>query len=166
VLGTLTVRGRPAETLRDVAGLLRSSPGAALLLSLAMLTLMGLPPTPGFWGKLALFGSALASASSFGASRESWVVALVIVAVLNTALAAAYYLRVIAACLVYEADPAAQSTPREAPRMGAAMCGFLLLAFAVYPNVLLNAGRGATAELRGESRAPTAWVGRPSAGRQ
>ncbi len=149
VLGLLRVRGRPAETLRDVAGLLRRHPGLALLLALAMLTLMGLPPTAGFWGKLSLFGSALASTVGGAPSpRDPWLVGLVIIALLNSALAAAYYLRVVAAVLLYENDEPAEATPDEIPQVGALLCGFLLLVFGFAPGFLLDPGRRATAGLR------------------
>ncbi|MBU0617894.1 MAG: NADH-quinone oxidoreductase subunit N [Planctomycetes bacterium] len=147
LLGLLWVRGRPCETLRDVAGLLRHYPSIALLMALAMFTLMGLPPTPGFWGKLSLFGSALAAAESAPAALHDWIIALVIIAVLNSALAAAYYLRVIAAVLLFESDEPAEPAPREAPMIGALLCGFLLLVFAFYPRPLMRLGRMATDRL-------------------
>jgi NADH-quinone oxidoreductase subunit N len=147
LLGLLRVRGRPCETLRDVAGLLRYYPSIALLLALAMFTLMGLPPTPGFWGKLSLFGSALSAAELSAVTHHDWIIALVIIAVLNSALAAAYYLRVIAAVLLFESDEPAEPTPREAPMIGALLCGFLLLVFAFYPRPLMRLGRMATERL-------------------
>lgn len=148
LLGLLRSRGGPCETLRDLAGLVRFHPGIALLLALAMFTLMGLPPTAGFWGKLSLFGSALAAADVAGGGPErSWTIALVIVAVLNSALAAAYYLRVIAAVLLYEAEESAEPSGREAPLMGVLLCGFLLLVFTFYPNALMRMGRLATDRL-------------------
>jgi NADH-quinone oxidoreductase subunit N len=150
VLGLLRVRGQPAETLRDVAGLLRRQPGLALLLVLAMFTLMSLPPTPGFWGKLGLFGSAVAAAQLGPAEVRGWMIGLVIVGVLNSALAAAYYLRVIAAVLLYESDQSAHAATREAPHMGALLCGFLTLIFMFYPGALLAQGRAATSQLAAE----------------
>lgn len=145
VLGLLRTRGGPCETLRDAAGLMRREPGLALLLTLAMFTLMGLPPTPGFWGKLALFGSALSASRS---AADSALVVLVVIAVLNSALAAAYYLRVVAAVLIYENDQPATVAPREALHIGALLCGFLILILAVYPAGLLDASTQATEELR------------------
>jgi NADH-quinone oxidoreductase subunit N len=163
VLGLLRVRDEPCETLRDAAGLVRRHPGLALLLALAMFTLMGLPPTPGFWGKLSLFGSALAAARGTQVPGHGpWLVALVIVAVLNSALAAAYYLRVIAAVLLYENDDPARGRPREAQQIGALLCGFLLLVFAFYPGGLMAAGKDATAQLR-ERLEPGGSVARPDA---
>ena len=155
LLGLLQVRGRPCETVRDVAGLLRHSPGLALLMALSMFTLMGMPPTPGFWGKMGLFGSTLSAAQQTAGPTSSWIIALVVIAVLNTAIAAAYYLRVIAALLLYENDEPAEPAPREAQHMGAVLCGFLLLIFAFVPGVLMDAGRLATRDLRDDLvRAP------------
>lgn len=144
ILGILRHRGRVCESVRDVAGLIRKEPVYALLLALAFLTLMGIPPTPGFWGKLSLFGSALSSAREAGA-MSGWTYALVIIAVLNTAIAAAYYLRVVAAVLLYDEDePAEADATAEWPSMGAYMCGVLLLIFSFYPNALLMSGLAAT----------------------
>ncbi|TWT45786.1 NADH-quinone oxidoreductase subunit N [Phycisphaerae bacterium RAS1] len=150
LLGLLRVRGEPAETVRDLAGLLRRHPGLALLMALAMLTLMGLPPTPGFWGKMALFGSALASVKDSGPLNQ-WVVALVVIAVINTAVAAAYYLRVVASLLLYENDEPAEARQADAPQMGVVLCGFLLLIFAFFPNALMNFGRAASGPLRAQA---------------
>ncbi len=147
LLGMLRVDGRPAETLRDVAGMLRYHPSLALLMALAMFTLMGLPPTPGFWGKLSLFGSALSAGNRLD-GYQSWLVALVVVALVNSAIGAAYYLRVIAAVLLYESDQPAQASERQAPLMGGLLCGFLLLAFMFYPTRLLLMGRAASGALR------------------
>jgi len=151
VLGLLRRRGEACETLRDIAGLLRRQPTMALLMSLAMLTLMGLPPTAGFWGKLSLFGSALTVSQDLSSSGyQSWLVALVIIGVLNSAVGVAYYLRVTAACLLYESDEPVEVAPREAQYMGAVACGFLLLIFMFYPNALLNSGRHGTDVFRDE----------------
>jgi NADH-quinone oxidoreductase subunit N len=145
VLGLLRVRSGACETLRDVAGLLRREPGLALLLALAMFTLMGLPPTPGFWGKVSLFGSALTASRHTGDTR---LVVLVIFAVLNSALAAAYYLRVIAAVLLYDNERPAFALSREAQHIGTLACGFLLIVLAFVPSLLMNPGLMATRELR------------------
>jgi len=148
-LGSMAgVTDMPCETLRDVAGLLRREPVLALLLALAMFTLMGLPPTPGFWGKLNLFGSAVTLSQLTG---NTSLMVLVVIAVLNSALAAAYYLRVVAAILLYDNDRPAFALPREAQNIGAMLCGFLLVIFAFYPGGLLTAGRAATRELRNQT---------------
>lgn len=148
ILGVLHFRGQPCETVRDLAGLLRRYPSLALLMALAMFTLMGLPPTPGFWGKFALFGSAIAGAQAMTGDQQFWLLALVIIAVVNSAVAAAYYLRVIAAVLLYESDETADALPREAEQIGALLCGFLLLVFGFYPPVLSRTSLSATMEFQ------------------
>ena len=148
VLGLLHVRGMPCETLRDVAGLVRRHPEQALLLALSMLTLMGLPPTAGFWGKASLFGSALFASGERSPELQPWLIGLVIIAAINSAIAAAYYLRVTAAVLLYEADETAEPLPREMQHWGAALCGFLLLIYAFFPNWLMQAGQSASGPLR------------------
>jgi NADH-quinone oxidoreductase subunit N len=149
LLALLRLNGRSCETLRDLAGLLRRSPLSALLMALAMFTLMGLPPTPGFWGKLTLFGSALGAGQAQTLPLyQNAIFTLVVVAVLNSALAAAYYLRVIAAVLLHESDEPAEAAPREALQMGAVLCGLLLLIFTLLPDRLLQVGRFASRDLR------------------
>ncbi|GMU82115.1 MAG: NADH-quinone oxidoreductase subunit N [Planctomycetota bacterium] len=148
LLALLEVRGQACETVRDLAGLLRRAPGLALLMALAMLTLMGMPPTPGFWGKLSLFGSALSTANSGGIIYHDWIIALVIIGVVNSAIGAAYYLRVIAAVLLYENDEPATPAPREAQHMGVVLCGFLTLIFAFAPDLVLRQGHVASGALK------------------
>jgi NADH-quinone oxidoreductase subunit N len=72
-------------TLDEVAGLARTMPWAALAMSLFLLSLTGIPPTVGFWGKFYLF-SAVVNA------RLTW---LAVVAVIMSSVSAFYYLRVI-----------------------------------------------------------------------
>ncbi len=150
LLGLLQVRGAPAETVDDVTGLLRRYPGLALLMALSMLALMGLPPTTGFWGKMSLFGSGLTRAAQAG-ENANWVIALVVIAAVNSAIGAAYYLRVIAAVLLAEKDETAEPAPREAQYMGAMMCGFLTLVFTFYPTILLGAGFNASLNMRDQA---------------
>ncbi len=79
------LRGR--THLDDYAGLVRVRPWAAWGLAVALLSLVGIPPLGGFAGKLALFTAAIDA-------DLGWLAAL---AVLNTVVSLAYYLRVIAA---------------------------------------------------------------------
>lgn len=153
MLNLLRVNGRRAETVRDVAGLLRWSPGIAILMAVGMITLMGLPPAPGFWGKLGLFGSALSASESLADGYRTAMIVLVVIGVLNSAIGAAYYLRVVASLLLYENDEPAEPVPTEAPLTGALLCGFLMIAFAFYPNSLLGISEDATQRLLDPPRA-------------
>jgi len=70
------------------AGLASRHPAAAIAMTIFMLSLAGIPPTGGFFGKLYVFRAALDH------SDLTW---LVVVAVLNSVVSAYYYLRVITA---------------------------------------------------------------------
>ena len=77
--------GREAVEVGAYAGLGRRSPLLALVLSLFLLSLVGIPPLAGFVGKFYVFGSAV----------RAGYIWLAVIAVLNSAIAAYYYLRVI-----------------------------------------------------------------------
>ena len=77
--------GEEAVSVGDTAGLAARHPLAALVLSVFLLSLVGIPPTAGFVGKFYLFGAAV----------RSGYVWLAVLGVLNSAVAAYYYLRVI-----------------------------------------------------------------------
>ena len=59
VLRYLSTPERPVETVDDLAGLSRSHPGVALLMVLFLFSLIGIPLTAGFMGKLFLFYGAV-----------------------------------------------------------------------------------------------------------
>jgi NADH-quinone oxidoreductase subunit N len=95
-------RGAEAVTYEDLAGLGKRHPGAAMALSFFLLSLVGVPPTAGFFAKLYVAR----------ASLESGLTALVIVLLLNSVLAAYYYLRVLVFMYMKEPAPGAQvATP-------------------------------------------------------
>src|SRR3546814_22168 len=77
------LRGRTA--LDDYAGLAGGRPWAALALTIAFLSLVGIPPLAGFIGKLALFRATI----------EAGYAWLAVVAVANTVASLFYYLRVV-----------------------------------------------------------------------
>ncbi len=78
------LRGRAA--LADYTGLARSRPALAAALATALLSFVGIPPLAGFAAKLTLFGAAIDA--GYG-----W---LAVVAVVNTVVSLAYYLKVLA----------------------------------------------------------------------
>ncbi len=73
------------ETLNDYKGLYNSNPTLALVLSLALFSLAGVPPTAGFFGKLFLLTT--------GAQTGIWW--LIIFASLNLMVSLYYYLRIV-----------------------------------------------------------------------
>jgi NADH-quinone oxidoreductase subunit N len=79
----------PFETVEDLRGLSYTHPSTALLLAVCLLSLIGLPPTAGFLAKLNLFLAAWGETTDMG----RWLAALL---ALNAAIAAWYYLRLVA----------------------------------------------------------------------
>ncbi len=94
------------DSLEGLAGLAARRPALALAMTLAMLSLTGIPPLAGFMGKFYLFAAAL----------EAGLIGLVLVAVVNTLVSAAYYLGVVRVMYFGEgvSEPAAAATNRPA----------------------------------------------------
>jgi NADH-quinone oxidoreductase subunit N len=98
-----------AESLDDLRGLSRRSPGLALVMLILMFSLAGIPPLVGFHAKLVVLGTVLAAG----------MVWLAVVGVLLSLVAAFYYLRIVK--LMYFDAP-----PDGAPVVvGGAVAGFL-----------------------------------------
>jgi NADH-quinone oxidoreductase subunit N len=95
-------RGDQRTNVDDYNGIGFASPVLAFSLSLFLLSLLGMPLTAGFMGKIVVFSAAL---------RQGYVW-LVVIGVLNTAVSAYYYLRLIIVMFFRE-----QTSPWEAPRI-------------------------------------------------
>jgi NADH-quinone oxidoreductase subunit N len=130
VLSLLSTTARRVETVEDLAGLSRSHPGVALLMTLFLFSLIGVPLTAGFAGKLLLFFGAMA----VPAADNAWLYRLLaLIAVLNTAIAAWYYLRLVA--VMYLRNPIKPLEPRRPwPVLaGLWLCALLTLGLGIYP---------------------------------
>jgi len=85
IVSHLASTGERYVTLSDFAGLGRRSPILAAVLTIFLLSLIGIPVTGGFFAKFYVFSAAL----------QSHLIGLTIIGVINSAIAAYYYLRVI-----------------------------------------------------------------------
>lgn len=128
VLSCLERNGEEATELSDLAGLSSRKPLLAALMLVANLSLIGLPPLVGFAGKVYLFSAAV----------NAGFVGLVVVAVLNSAISAVYYLRIVNSC--YFAKPnetdACQISDKYHPVWIAAVAGALAIVLGVAGNKL------------------------------
>jgi NADH-quinone oxidoreductase subunit N len=126
-------------TVDDLDGLSSTNPVAAFAITLFLLSLAGIPPLPGFWGKLTLAFSALevdwAAPVTFG-SRRAWFVALAVILVLNAAIAAAYYLRLIAAMYFRPTRRGVQADGGLAAGIAMLVCTALVLMVTLQPRGL------------------------------
>lgn len=87
-------RGGRGVLVDDYVGLAADRPLLAAALVLFMLSLAGIPPTAGFMGKFYLFGSAV----------RAGMTGLAVIAVLNSVVGVAYYLRVVVAVGLRESE--------------------------------------------------------------
>jgi len=132
--------GERYVTLEDYSGLGRRSPLLAATLTIFLLSLIGIPITGGFFAKLYVFSAAL----------QANLVGLVIIGVLNSAVGAYYYLRVIV--VMYMREPREEAPLPPVPtglRAALTLTVFATIYLGILPGrVLEYASRSATELLR------------------
>ena len=137
----LLERGDGREEVSDVeeyAGLGARHPGLALLLTIFLLALLGMPPTAGFVGKLYLFSAAIGRGFIW----------LGVIAVLNSVVAAYYYLRLIVYMYMREPEGApVEAACPPAAGLALAVCLWLTVQFGVWPGPVLVLAQRAVAPL-------------------
>ena len=84
-LGAFAVAATTGRTLSDFDGLGRTRPLIGIAMVIFLLSLVGIPPLAGFVGKFMLFGAAIDA-------QFTW---LAVVAIINSVLSLAVYLRII-----------------------------------------------------------------------
>jgi NADH-quinone oxidoreductase subunit N len=124
-------RGAEAVSYEDLAGIGRRHPAAALAFSLFLVSLAGIPPTAGFFGKWFIFRAAM----------DSGFYTLTIVAFVNSLIGAYYYLRVLV--FMYMREPAAGApiaTPMRSGYVAAALVlsAILVIALGIIPSRSLD----------------------------
>jgi NADH-quinone oxidoreductase subunit N len=137
VIGLCARAGEEAVEVGDYAGLARRHPVLAATLALFLLSLIGIPPLAGFVAKFYLFGSAV----------RAGYVWLTVIAVLNSAVAAYYYLRVIV--YMYMREPEGEGVA-----VAPSFAGGLALAIALVGIVLLGVIPAPFADLAQAAVAP------------
>ena len=125
VVGHFAGRGERYVTLEDYSGLGRRSPLLAAVLTVFLLSLIGIPITGGFFAKFYVFSAAMQGSHP--------LVGLTIIGVVNSAIAAYYYLRIIVFMYMRESRDEAP-VPRVTPGLGLALT--LSLAATIYLGVL------------------------------
>ena len=125
----LSHKGFECEHLEDLKGLNRRHPWYALLLLILMFSLAGVPPTVGFYAKLAVLSAAVNAG-------QVW---LAVVAVVFSLVGAFYYLRIVK--LMYFDEPKLESAiPVQSRAMRVLMSanGLALLVLGLLPQPLMN----------------------------
>jgi NADH-quinone oxidoreductase subunit N len=118
--------GERYTSIDDYAGLGRRSPVLAATLSIFLLSLIGIPLTGGFLAKFIVFNAAL----------KAGLVWLTIIGLVNSAVAAYYYLRLMIVMYMREGDDSVQLTPLSVPM---ALSLILSAAITIYLGVMPSA---------------------------
>ncbi len=123
----LSHAGFECENLEDMKGLNRRHPWYAFLMMLIMFSLAGIPPTAGFYAKLAVFQAAVAA-------DHVW---LAVVAVMLSLVGAFYYLRVVKLMYFDEPSEAMPVRPQPVGQYVLSVNGLLLLFLGILPQSLM-----------------------------
>jgi NADH-quinone oxidoreductase subunit N len=133
---------RPVETVDDLAGLAKSHPGAALMVTILMLSLIGFPLTVGFTGKFFVFFGAVSVQGPV-----PWLYpALAVIGVLSAAIGAWYYLRIITVMYLRSAVKPIETAGTITGFAALILCTVLTLTLSVPPaaNWIMSAARQTT----------------------
>ncbi len=111
-------------SVSSLAGLARRRPWMAGAIAVCMFSMAGLPPFAGFWSKLAVLSAAL---SVYRASPASGLfLAVAVVGILNAAIGATYYLRVVGTMYFYPSSHESRS-PVGLGGLAAAICSLFIV---------------------------------------
>jgi NADH-quinone oxidoreductase subunit N len=94
-MGVMLVVAEHGSDIGQLAGLGSRRPWATWSMVVFFVSLVGIPPTVGFFGKLYLFGTAL----------DAGIVWLVVLAVLASVVSLGYYFKVVRSMFLSEPDP-------------------------------------------------------------
>jgi NADH-quinone oxidoreductase subunit N len=121
-------KGERYVEIDDLAGLGARQPAVAALFTVILLSLIGVPPTGGFFGKFYIFKAAL----------ESHLTWLAVLGLLNSAVAAYYYLRLIVVMYMREPGDSLTDLPRISVSSGAALwvSAAVVLAMGLFPGIV------------------------------
>jgi NADH-quinone oxidoreductase subunit N len=149
-LAWLSSERRAVDRVEQLAGLSASHPKTAAAIAVFMLSLTGLPPLAGFWGKLTLFTGALSvdARDPDAGGLWPWFLALAVVGALNAAISAGYYLRIVGAMYFQPAESVPEAQGGRGPAWAAAVCALLVLAIGCYPGPMVEHANQASRAVR------------------
>ncbi len=134
--------GVHVEKISDLSGLAKDHPLYAAALAALMLSMAGIPPLAGFFGKLFVFQAAI----------KAGLFSMVIIGVLTSVVGAYYYLRVVKVMYFDSLADAKLKQPLDgeisiAMRLVIGVTGVFNVAFCIFPTPLLEAAKAAAQSL-------------------
>jgi NADH-quinone oxidoreductase subunit N len=120
------------DEMDDISGLMKKSPGYAVLMLIFLISLAGIPPTAGFLGKYYIFWSLI----------EAHQYTLAVIATLYAAVAIYYYFRIVKSMFVAEVKEKEPMATSFGIRVALAVSGVMTLVIGVYPEPFLKLAQG------------------------
>ncbi|MGH2673965.1 MAG: NADH-quinone oxidoreductase subunit N [Actinomycetota bacterium] len=127
-------REAPGALISDFAGLGRRAPVLALSMSLFLISLAGIPPLAGFWGKFFIFSAAISAG-------QAW---LAVVMVINSVVSLYYYVAVVRQMYFTEVPEARPLRASPAVAGVAALAAVAVVAVGLFPDLFARFPPGAT----------------------
>ena len=123
-------KGERYVAIDDFAGLAQHQPGMAAMLTIFLLSLIGVPLTGGFFGKFYIFKAAL----------DAKLVWLTVIGLLNSAVAAYYYLRILVVMYFREPGESVETLPPAGALLQIAVYGSAAgtLLLGIFPSLVLD----------------------------
>jgi len=122
------------EEIADLSGLAQTRPGMATAMAIFMLSLAGIPPLAGFWGKWYVFKAVIATAVSNPVATDYGLITLAVIGVVASVVGAYYYLRVVK--VMFFDAPSGEFVPQKSRNMRAIIgVGAALLILFLLPQV-------------------------------
>src|SRR6185369_14069098 len=123
-------RTRSAE-ISSYGGLFQTTPGLAVLMTIFMASLAGIPPLAGWFAKFVMFRSAVDAGTG-------WGISLAIIAAVNSVIAFFYYFRPVVQMWFHDPATEDRSTVRIPAALGLAMglMSIFVIVVGIYPQVV------------------------------
>ena len=123
-------KGERYVAIDDFAGLAQRQPAMAAMLTIFLLSLIGVPLTGGFFGKFYIFKAAL----------DANLVWLTVIGLLNSAVAAYYYLRILVVMYMREPGESVETLPPAGALLQIAVYGSAVgtLLLGIFPSLVLD----------------------------
>jgi NADH-quinone oxidoreductase subunit N len=124
-------KGVVGDRMEDLNGLMKKAPGLAVLMTIFLLSLGGIPPTAGFIGKFYLFAGLIETGNP-------WLVRLAILAVLMSAVSLYYYIRFIKAMYIDAETEPEPVTLAPSLRVALGAAAVLVMYIGIFPQRLID----------------------------
>jgi NADH-quinone oxidoreductase subunit N len=128
VITSLRRRNIIGDDIDDIAGLYSKAPAETLLMLAFLLSLAGIPPLAGFWGKYFIFLSLI----------QTGHYVLAALAVLYSVIALYYYMRIASAMIIKPATDSEPVTVGPAMRLALLLTAAGTIGIGLFPNFFIN----------------------------